>query len=297
MHIHTTHSDGTKNVEEILKQAEQIGLDYISITDHENCKAYQEIEEKNLKQYYQGTLIPGVELKGAYNGRIIDLLGYGIDCNKIQKWLDTFYKDKEHAKIQTKYLKAQYHTFKKMGCTLIPYEEIKWDPNCDWANIVIYNEIKSHPENQAKCPKDLWENYHNFRHHYCYRKDSIFYIDKSADVPSIEQVIHQVHEAGGLVFLAHIYVYGWAKDKKALIQDLIENYDFDGIECYYSEFSQEQIDYALEVCRKKGLYKSGGCDYHGDNKPGIQLGVGKGNLEIPNQIIEEWCKKEIESIS
>lgn len=37
IHIHTTHSDGTKTVEEIFKQAEQMGLDYISITDHENC--------------------------------------------------------------------------------------------------------------------------------------------------------------------------------------------------------------------------------------------------------------------
>ena len=53
MHIHSTHSDGTKTVEKILKKAEELGLDFIAITDHENCGAYQEIEEKNLKQYYQ----------------------------------------------------------------------------------------------------------------------------------------------------------------------------------------------------------------------------------------------------
>lgn len=290
IHIHTTHSDGTKTVEEVLKQAEQIGLDYISITDHENCKAYKEIEEKNLKQYYHGTLISGVELKAAYKGKIIDILGYGIDIDKIQEWLDDFYKDKTHAQIQTKYLKKRYEIFQQMGCTLIPYEEIKWNPNHDWANIVIYDEIKSHPENQAKCPKDLWENFNNYKYHYCYREDNIFYIDKSADFPSVEEVIKRIHDAGGLAFIAHVYMYHWAKDKKALIDDLIHHYDFDGIECYYSEFSEEQIEYVLEVCKKRGLYRSGGCDYHGENKPGIELGIGRGNLKIPNEIIEEWYK-------
>lgn len=291
IHIHTTHSDGTKTVEEVFKQAEKMGLDYISITDHENCKAYQEIEEKNLKQYYHGTLIPGVELKGVYKGKIIDILGYGIDVDKIQQWSDEFYKDKTHAQIQTKYLKKRYEVFEQMGCTLTPYEEIKWDPNHDWANIIIYDEVKSHPENQEKCPEDLWESFDNYKYNYCYREGNIFYIDKSEDFPTIEEVIKQIHNAGGLVFLAHIYVYNWAKDKKTLIDDLISHYDFDGIECYYSEFSEEQIQYVLEVCEKRGLYKSGGCDYHGDKKPGIELGVGRGNLNIPNEIVEEWYKK------
>ena len=290
MHIHTTYSDGTKTVKEILKEAQRIGLDYISITDHENCMAYKEIEERNLKQYYHGTLIPGVEIKVAYKGRIIDILGYGIDTDKIQRWSDNFYKDKTHAQIQTKYLKSQYNTFQKVGCTLIPYEEIKWDPDHDWANVIIYKEIKSHPENERKCPNDLWERYSNFRYHHCYSKDSIFYIDKSSDVPTIEEGMKQIHDAGGLAFLAHIYIYDWATNKKALIDDLISNYEFDGIECYYSQFSEKEIKYVLEVCEKRGLYKSGGCDYHGDNKPGIHLGVGKGNLKIPNQIIEEWCE-------
>lgn len=290
IHIHTTHSDGTKTVEEVLKQAEKIGLDYISITDHENCKAYQEIEEKNLKQYYHGTLIPGVELKSVYKGKIIDILGYGIDVNKIQQWLDDFYKDKTHAQIQTKYLKKRYEIFQQMGCILTPYEEIKWDPNHDWANIIIYDEVKSHPENQEKCPEDLWESFDNYKYRYCYCKENIFYIDKSEDFPTIEEVIDQIHHAGGLAFLAHIYVYNWAKDKKALIDDLISNYDFDGIECYYSEFSEEQTEYVLAVCEKRGLYKSGGTDYHGDNKPGIELGVGRGNLKIPKEIVEEWYK-------
>ena len=288
MHIHTTNSDGTKTVEEVLKQAEEMGLEYISITDHEGCKAYKEIEEKNLKQYYHGKIIKGIELKASYKGKIIDILGYGIDTDKMQEWINEFYKDKTHAKIQTKYLKIRYNLFKEMGCTLTPYNEIDWDPAHEWSNVVIYKEVKSHPENEAKCPKDLWESFDNYKYKYCYKEDNKFFIDKSLDSPKVEEIIEQIHKVGGRAFLAHIYVYKWTDDKKALIDDLISNYDFDGIECYYSEFSEEQTKYVLEVCEKRGLYKSGGSDYHGDSKPGISLGTGRGNLRVPKSIVEEW---------
>ena len=44
LHLHTTYSDGTKTVKEILKQAEELKLDYISITDHDKCSAYDELK-------------------------------------------------------------------------------------------------------------------------------------------------------------------------------------------------------------------------------------------------------------
>ena len=35
--MHTIYSDGIKTVEEILKMCEERNLEYISITDHNNC--------------------------------------------------------------------------------------------------------------------------------------------------------------------------------------------------------------------------------------------------------------------
>ena len=46
----------------------------------------------------------------------------------------------------------------------------------------------------------------------------------------------------------------------------------------------------LEYARKNNLYISGGSDYHGNNKPTISLAVGKGNLRIPNEIVN-WYNK------
>lgn len=52
LHIHTTYSDGTKNVTQILKQAEELNLDYISITDHDKVSAYEELKNINISDYY-----------------------------------------------------------------------------------------------------------------------------------------------------------------------------------------------------------------------------------------------------
>jgi len=288
LHIHTNNSDGTCSVKEILEKAEKLGLTYISITDHESCGAYKELEQMDIQQYYNGTIIPGVELKSMYNGRIIDVLGYNIDTDKMSKWLEEFYKDKGHKDIQTKYLKKHCDTCKKLGIKVKPIEEIKWDPEHDWANPIIYREIKCYEENKNKFSEDVWEDFNVFRHHYCYNKNSEFYIDKSEDYPSVKQVIDAIHGAEGKAFVAHVFIYKWAEDKKALIKDLLDNYDFDGMECYYSRFTEEQIQYVLEECKKRNLYCSGGCDYHGNNSPDIKLGIGKGGLNIPNNLIQNW---------
>ena len=46
MHIHTTYSDGDKSLEEVLIKCENKKLEYISITDHNTCKAY---DDKNIR--------------------------------------------------------------------------------------------------------------------------------------------------------------------------------------------------------------------------------------------------------
>ncbi len=56
LHMHTTYSDGSKTVEEILKMCEEKGLKYISITDHNTCKAYND-EAYKSNNVFSGTII------------------------------------------------------------------------------------------------------------------------------------------------------------------------------------------------------------------------------------------------
>lgn len=44
MHIHTNNSDGTDSVKELLEKAENLKLKYISITDHDTCRSYDELK-------------------------------------------------------------------------------------------------------------------------------------------------------------------------------------------------------------------------------------------------------------
>lgn len=291
LHIHTNNSDGSDSVIEVLKKAQKHELSYMSITDHESVNGHYELRNIDVKQYFSGKIIPGVELKNYYKDRVIDILAYNIDIDKFNKYLEKNYKNKTHRMLETKNLKHLYKQAKTYGLTLDPIEEIEWDPDSDWGSVVIYNEIKKHPENETKVPKDLWESFSNFKKDYVYNRNNMFFLDKKDDYPSPAETVKQVHLAGGVAFLAHVHEYKWVKDKIEYITQLIKDSNLDGIECYYSNFTEEQTLELLKYCKDNNLYTSGGTDYHGTKRPSIEIGVGKGNLKIPDEIIKDWYKK------
>ena len=83
LHMHTTYSDGTDNLEMLLKNAENKKLEIISITDHDSVDAYYELEKNSeLRKLYSGEIIVGTELKTFYGNVPIEILAYGIDYKK-----------------------------------------------------------------------------------------------------------------------------------------------------------------------------------------------------------------------
>lgn len=288
LHIHTTYSDGEDSLIEVLKKAEANKLEYISITDHDNCKAYKELKNLDVKKYYNGIIIPGIEIKCGYHGRLIEVLGYKINTDKMNEWADDFYKNKTKPILQQKYFDLLYDKCLKMNLILSPKKEIEFDNQKDWASIAIYNEIKKYFENQNLVPVDFWENFNDFSKKYCGNPKHILYIDKTVDYPTLQEAIDAIKQAGGLVFLPHLFIYKWAEDIKALIDDILENYKIDGIECYHSEFNNDNIVYLKELCKERNYYMSGGSDYHGTNKKDIEMAVGKGNLKIEKEMIQSW---------
>ena len=88
--------------------------------------------------------------------------------------------------------------------------------------------------------------------------------------------------------MAHPFEYKF-KDTIKYIDDLREEAELDGIECFHpSSMDDDKKDILVEYARKNNLYISGGSDYHGNQKPDIEVGIGRGNLNIPKEIIEEW---------
>lgn len=288
LHMHTANSDGTDSVVDILKKAQEKELKYIAITDHDNCNGYSELEDIDVKKYYDGKIISGIEIKCSYGDHLIEVLGYKIDTKKMKQWTSEFYKDKTRSQIQTKYFNILYDKCIEMGLKMQPKESIEWNPKNDWASVTIYYEIKKHEENKEKLPSDLWEEFDTFSKKYCGNPKYPFYINKTADYPTTKEAIDAIKSCGGLVFLPHLFIYKWADNKEEVIDDILNKYEINGIECMHSSFSKEESEYLVNLCNERHYFKSGGSDYHGENKPKIQMGSGKGNLQIPESFVEEW---------
>ena len=62
------------------------------------------------------------------------------------------------------------------------------------------------------------------------------------------------------------------------------------METNYSKFDKKQMQDAIALAKEFSLLKSGGSDFHGDNKPDIQLGIGKGDLLVPASYYYELKK-------
>ena len=63
LHIHSSYSDGSYSVVDILKEAQKKKLEYISITDHDCINAYEELKNINITDYYNGKIVIGCEFK------------------------------------------------------------------------------------------------------------------------------------------------------------------------------------------------------------------------------------------
>ena len=72
------------------------------------------------------------------------------------------------------------------------------------------------------------------------------------------------------------------------LEKLVQEGILDGVEVYYSGFSQEQITTLEKFCKEHNLYMSAGTDCHGERKPNIKLGIGLGNMNVSEEVIKNW---------
>ena len=289
LHLHTNHSDGTDSVEQLLKNAQKLNMEIISITDHDTINAYKEIENnKHLLDLYNGKIITGVEIKAIYNGYNIEVLGYGFDYNKL------IIRKPDVEKIQIENLEYFKSVAKRYGLRID--ESIcvnRENPTQRWGAMVFSEELIKYPENIERL-KEL--NEADFSKMNFYRdgesnKNSVFYVDTSKYYPTIEQVIEDIHNAGGLAFLAHPCIYPFENIEKE-VENILSSTYIDGVECKYPLFSNEQKDSMKNLCKKYNKYMSGGSDYHADFKPDVNMGTGiNNNLNISKELVSDWISQ------
>ena len=286
LHIHSSYSDGSYSVIEILKEAQSKNLEYISITDHDCIDAYEELKKINSIDYYKGKIIIGCEFKyflDEYNIPI-EVLGYGFNLNKIKNYLNNNIME-----TQSKYLNFLKKQGKKLGLIFNPDLKLN-DKHC-YASAVFQEELIRYNENQEIMKNNNIALEPNFYRAEQCNKNSIFYIDEKEDIIDLRKMIKIIHNAGGVVFLAHPYIYNNVNSVEEMVGNIAKTYDIDGIECYYSTFNKKQTENMLNCAQKYNLYISGGSDFHGERKPDIRIGEGKGKLNIETKIISNWINK------
>lgn len=285
LHIHTKHSDGTDSVEEILKKANDLNLGVISITDHDNCDAYYELEKLNIKDYYNGKIIVGCEFTTSFDNKLIEVLGYGIDYKKVKTYLLSYNSIKDKSK---KILYDRLINNIKDSGLKYDVQKTKED-NIQYYYFTqpIYEELKRYSENKDILNEDVFNTLSDFFRKGLTNPKSKLFINHAEFKPPIKEVIDFVHNSGGVAFLAHPYVYQF-DDTEAFLNKIYNETNLDGIECFHTKFNKEEVNYLLDFAKKRNLLISGGSDYHGLNKKNHNFGFVNNNLNISKDILNNW---------
>ena len=287
LHTHTKYSDGTDDIYQLLSNATKNNIRVLSVTDHNSVDCYYEMELFDINDYYDGSIITGCEFTSVYNDTIIEILGYGFDYKEIKIFLDKYYsKEMIDENTRTLYLRLM-NKINKYGLrgNFVDRSEDTFESEMFIRE--IYNELARHPENKDILGEDIFGSLHDFYRLGVSNKESKLYISPGEFRPEIEEVINAVHEARGICFLAHPYQYMF-EEPEITIGKIFDTYEFDGIECYYTTFSVNQMAFLRDFAERRKLLVSGGSDYHGTNKVNHNLGTGRGNLEINANLLRDW---------
>lgn len=291
LHIHSMYSDGDKTPKEILQMAEKMKLAYISITDHENCKVYEEIEKEDIRKQYHGNIITGCELMTSFDNVMIEVLGYYVDSKVINEWYNKRYEkgevEKRDKKLFERLLQKIQNANLRIEDEICLPDEI---PYTGYFKFMTYEALLKSKENKDYFERYDISNYEEFIRKGISNPQNPLFIKEADYIATLSEIIELIHKAGGLAFIAHVYKYQ-VENHIGFLENMVKKVEgIDGVECYYSSFSQEQTRILEEFCTKNKLLKSGGSDYHGKLKPNIQMGKGTENNKIAEKIIDNWVK-------
>lgn len=244
LHCHTKLSDGSVGIEDIIVIAHKSGIDTIAITDHD-CIAGT-VRGQVIGKRYGVTVIPGVELSAfdAEAGKQVHILSYLADA-----------PDRLEAicrKTSTARKRAGQIMMLKVAARFPITSEFIISHASGSTN--LFKQHIMHALMDAGYTNELFGDLHR----------ALFSTDSESNVlaptkhPSVEEVINEIHGAGGIAVLAHPGKYNNF--------DEIDKYvelGLDGIEVWTPFNSKEQSSDLEQICKKKKLLMTGGSDFHG----------------------------------
>lgn len=293
LHSHTVCSDGADQPAEVFKKAMDLGLEVLSITDHNTIKAYEDPDLMKAVAANPGHLLRGIEITCMDQGEVVEVLGYGYNPDILQKLLDQYVLKFDEKQ------KQEYELVKKMleeVQAVYDLRKIRFDPAKESCRKSVWKELLMHPENDHLfLHASSREKSGAFTRQEIYNPESPLHVDESSLYPSVKKAVDMIHQAGGIAFLAHLYEYADADERLEVMEDFVRHNQLDGLECRHHCFSPEQSQRLEDFCSRHVLLKSGGSDYHGTRKPGVLLG-NVPEMRVPEEYLNQWPRRILNTI-
>lgn len=266
-HVHSNISDGTLTPTEVVKMAADKGLAAIALTDHDTIDGVE--EALRAGETYGIRVIPGIEISADYNGSDLHILGLNID-----------YKNEEFAgRVAVCRDSRDGRNLKMVEKMQAQGFPVTWD--------IMLDRFGDNSITRAHFAKYLLDE------GYVASKDEAFakylnpgcpcYVSRVKVTP--KEAIEMILLAGGHPVLAHPLLYRMPKDRLESVIVMLQGYGLQGIEARYSLNRVEDDVFLEKLATRHGLGMTGGSDFHGDIKPDIAIGTGKGNLSV----LESMC--------
>ncbi len=277
LHVHSTCSDGSFSPEEVVDLAHDKGLKAIALTDHDTFSGIERAKNRACEVGLE--LIPGCELACDYKDGEIHIVGLFLDIQDqhMKKILEEMNEEREARNRKMALRFADYGI-------MVDYDEmieIYKGAVITRANFADYIVKKGY----VNTKKEVFRNY--------LADNKPCYIPrvKIDAVKGIEIIRHN----GGLAVLAHPLLY--KKDDQELrdMMKALKTAGISAVEAIYSTHKEKDQIYVKELADEMGLLISGGSDFHGANKPDIDLGVGKGNMRVPVSVLDalKECHRQL----
>lgn len=263
LHVHTTASDGTMSPKEVVSLATMLGLKAIALTDHDTMAGLQEAGE--AAELMGISVVPGIEISSEYQGKEVHVLGYFLDpeAQKLKDYIQWVGQSRKtrNEKILEKLQKKGY------DITLEQLEE-KF-PGATLGRPHIAQRLVE--LGAVSSVKEAFRRYLDTGRSCYVPRQYIPFADG----------VKLIRDCGGVAVLAHPLQYGYGKaELEALVKTAVEA-KVTGMEILYTGYTQGDIQKLYDLAEKYTLLPTGGSDFHGDNKPGVQLGSGDGKLAVP----------------
>ena len=267
LHTHSSYSDGTLTPAELVKLAADSGLSAIALTDHDTTDGMR--EALAAADRFGIEVIPGVELSTDYGGKDIHIVGLFIDFRdeKFTARLNALREEREsrNGRMAAKLTEAGFPmTIREL------HEEYK-ESVLTRAHFARFMMSRGYVSSIA----EAFEKYIG--------EDCPCYVPREKVTP--QDAVRMILSHHGIPVLAHPMQYKLDDEVLRRLVGELKDAGLIGIEVRYCTHEEKDVSYLSAIAEEYGLMKSGGSDFHGENKPGLSLGSGYGDLAVPEEYL------------